>query len=91
MVPTTQPPAPQWGLGMPHNPLPVCSFSDGMVMLPPSFLGLVLALVPRNCLLPMLLCHRPCFWWPSPHAAGEDGFLMPEHSFTLLIDSLRSG
>lgn len=31
VVPTTQHPAPRWGLGKPGDPLPVCHFSDGLV------------------------------------------------------------
>lgn len=84
-------PSPAVGSGEAQRSPPDLPFLSWAGELPLSFSGLVLAPVPGNCLLPVLLCHRPRFWWPPPRAAGEDGFLMPEHSFPLLIDSLRSG
>lgn len=89
-VPAAQPQAPQCVWGSLVIPLALL-FPGWAGELPLSFSGVVLVPVPGNCLLPVLLCHRPCFWWPPPHALGEDGFLMPEHSFSVLIDSLRSG
>lgn len=89
-VPAAQPQAPQWVWGSLVIP-PALLFPGWAGELPPSFLGVVLMPVTGNCLLPVLLCHRPCFWWPPPRAGGEDGFLMPEHSFSVLIDSLWSG
>lgn len=57
--------------------------------------GSATTLCPR-CRLGIVCSRRLCvprapFWWPPPRAAAEDGFLMAEHSFALLIDSLRSG
>lgn len=89
-VPAAQPQAPQCVWGSLVIPLALL-FPGWAGELPLSFSGVVLVPVPGNCLLPVLLCHRPCFWRPPPHALGEDGFLMPEHSFSVLIDSLRSG